>query len=92
MHVLHCVCLPPQVVAGFRFKLRFDMRRTTCAKAEHKDLHDLCVPDEENVVRVKAKQASPCDLFQAVFGLMHVCLCAGVCQLQLYSGCGAMET
>ncbi|KAL6108328.1 kng1 [Pungitius sinensis] len=35
-----------QVVAGFRFKLKFDMRRTTCAKTEHKDLNDLCVPDE----------------------------------------------
>ncbi|XP_044056557.1 kininogen-1 isoform X2 [Siniperca chuatsi] len=38
-----------QVVAGFRFKLRFDMKKTTCAKAEHKDLNDLCVPDEENL-------------------------------------------
>ncbi|CAN9500697.1 unnamed protein product [Ophioblennius macclurei] len=35
-----------QVVAGFRYKLRFDMKKTTCAKAEHKDLHELCVPDE----------------------------------------------
>ncbi|XP_073332050.1 kininogen-1 [Pagrus major] len=38
-----------QVVAGFRYKMRFDMRRTNCAKAEHKDLNHLCVPDEENV-------------------------------------------
>ncbi|XP_040895665.1 kininogen-1 isoform X2 [Toxotes jaculatrix] len=38
-----------QVVAGFRFKLRFDMRKSICAKAEHKDLNELCVPDEENV-------------------------------------------
>ncbi|XP_017275996.1 kininogen-1 [Kryptolebias marmoratus] len=38
-----------QVVAGFRFKLRFDMKKTTCAKDEHKDLNDLCVPDEENL-------------------------------------------
>ncbi|XP_075944037.1 kininogen-1 [Anarhichas minor] len=37
-----------QVVAGFRFKLRFDMKKTTCAKAEHKDLNDLCVPDDQN--------------------------------------------
>lgn len=37
-----------QVVAGFRFKLRFDMKKTICAKAEHKDLNELCVPDEEN--------------------------------------------
>ncbi|XP_023154645.2 kininogen-1 [Amphiprion ocellaris] len=38
-----------QVVAGFRFKLRFDMRKTKCAKSEHQDLNELCVPDEENV-------------------------------------------
>ncbi|XP_054459064.1 kininogen-1 [Anoplopoma fimbria] len=38
-----------QVVAGFRYKLRFDMKRTTCAKAEHKDINDLCVPDDENM-------------------------------------------
>uniref|UniRef100_A0A3B5LFA8 Cystatin kininogen-type domain-containing protein n=1 Tax=Xiphophorus couchianus TaxID=32473 RepID=A0A3B5LFA8_9TELE len=38
-----------QVVAGFRYKLRFDMKKTTCAKAEHKDLNDLCVPDEDNM-------------------------------------------
>ncbi|XP_023284564.1 kininogen-1-like isoform X2 [Seriola lalandi dorsalis] len=37
-----------QVVAGFRFKVRFDMQKTTCAKAEHKDLNDLCVPDEQD--------------------------------------------
>ncbi|XP_076581912.1 kininogen-1 [Chaetodon auriga] len=37
-----------QVVAGFRFKLKFDMQKTTCAKAEHNDLNDLCVLDEEN--------------------------------------------
>ncbi|KAI3368511.1 hypothetical protein L3Q82_025522, partial [Scortum barcoo] len=38
-----------QVVAGFRFKLRFDMRKTTCPKDKHKDLNELCVPDKENV-------------------------------------------
>nr|XP_057928221.1 kininogen-1 isoform X2 [Doryrhamphus excisus] len=38
-----------QVVAGFRFKLRFDMRRTTCAKAEHSDLSDLCVHDDQSM-------------------------------------------
>ncbi|XP_029356025.1 kininogen-1-like [Echeneis naucrates] len=38
-----------QVVAGFRYKLRFDMQKTTCAKAEHKDLTELCAPDEQNV-------------------------------------------
>ncbi|XP_071757785.1 kininogen-1 [Centroberyx gerrardi] len=38
-----------QVVAGFRYKLSFDMRKSTCSKAEHKDLHDLCVPNDEDV-------------------------------------------
>ncbi|XP_072295013.1 kininogen-1 [Eucyclogobius newberryi] len=38
-----------QVVAGFRFKFNFDMRRTDCAKAEHKDLHELCKIDPDNV-------------------------------------------
>lgn len=38
-----------QVVAGLRFNLRFDMRKSTCAKAEHKDLNELCVPDPEDV-------------------------------------------
>jgi len=37
-----------QVVAGFRFKLSFDMSKTTCAKTEHKDLNELCVPDEKD--------------------------------------------
>nr|XP_020472697.1 kininogen-1-like [Monopterus albus] len=39
-----------QVVAGFRFKVSFDMRKTTCAKTEHKELNELCLPDDENVV------------------------------------------
>uniref|UniRef100_A0A672I7U4 Kininogen-like n=1 Tax=Salarias fasciatus TaxID=181472 RepID=A0A672I7U4_SALFA len=38
-----------QVVAGFRYKLKFDMRKTTCTKAEHKELHERCVPNEEFV-------------------------------------------
>uniref|UniRef100_A0A8C6T1P3 Cystatin kininogen-type domain-containing protein n=1 Tax=Neogobius melanostomus TaxID=47308 RepID=A0A8C6T1P3_9GOBI len=38
-----------QVVAGFRFKFTFDMRRTNCAKAEHKDLLEKCVADQDNV-------------------------------------------
>ncbi|KAK5869553.1 hypothetical protein PBY51_024260 [Eleginops maclovinus] len=38
-----------QVIAGFRFKMSFDMERTTCSKSEHKELHNLCVPDNENV-------------------------------------------
>ncbi|KAM6922048.1 kininogen-1 [Xenentodon cancila] len=38
-----------QVVAGFRFKLRFDMKKTVCAKAEHNELNELCDADTENV-------------------------------------------
>ncbi|XP_003978264.2 kininogen-1 [Takifugu rubripes] len=38
-----------QVVAGFRFKIRFDMKKTTCAKSQHSDLSDLCVPDDQNM-------------------------------------------
>ncbi|KAK7939304.1 hypothetical protein WMY93_002630 [Mugilogobius chulae] len=38
-----------QVVAGFRFKFKFDMRRTNCAKAEHKELHELCEFDQDNI-------------------------------------------
>ncbi|XP_068175834.1 kininogen-1 [Antennarius striatus] len=38
-----------QVLAGMRYELKFDMRKTVCVKAEHKDLNDLCVPDEENI-------------------------------------------
>ncbi|XP_028299697.1 kininogen-1 [Gouania willdenowi] len=38
-----------QVVAGFRFNFQFDMKKTVCSKAEHKDLNELCVADEENL-------------------------------------------
>ena len=38
-----------QVIAGLRYKLRFDMKKTTCSKAEHNDLNVLCVPDEKDV-------------------------------------------
>ena len=57
-----------QVVAGFRFKLRFDMRKTTCTKADHKDLNKLCVPDSQSVVNMETKHISPPtihDIFQA---------------------------
>uniref|UniRef100_A0A3Q3VMR2 Cystatin kininogen-type domain-containing protein n=1 Tax=Mola mola TaxID=94237 RepID=A0A3Q3VMR2_MOLML len=37
-----------QVVAGFRYKLRFDMKKTICAKVEHKDLTKMCVADEQD--------------------------------------------
>ncbi|XP_077389287.1 kininogen-1 [Festucalex cinctus] len=38
-----------QVVAGFLFKLWFDMKKTTCAKAQHNELSDLCVHDNETM-------------------------------------------
>lgn len=41
-----------EVVAGFRFKMRFDMKKTTCAKVEHKELSELCVPDEDSLVNI----------------------------------------
>ncbi|XP_031589657.1 kininogen-1 isoform X1 [Oreochromis aureus] len=37
-----------QVVAGFRFKLIFDMKKTVCSKAEHTDLKEMCIPDDKN--------------------------------------------
>uniref|UniRef100_A0A8C2ZA35 Cystatin kininogen-type domain-containing protein n=1 Tax=Cyclopterus lumpus TaxID=8103 RepID=A0A8C2ZA35_CYCLU len=37
-----------QVVAGFRYKMSFDMKKTTCAKTEHKELSGLCVYDDQN--------------------------------------------
>jgi len=38
-----------QVVAGFRYKLTFDMRKSTCPKSEHKDVNDVCVPNKDDV-------------------------------------------
>lgn len=38
-----------QVVAGFRFKFTFDMRRSNCSKADFQDLHELCKADVDNV-------------------------------------------
>ncbi|XP_034036683.1 LOW QUALITY PROTEIN: kininogen-1 [Thalassophryne amazonica] len=38
-----------QVVAGFRFKIWYDMKKTICAKSEHEELNSLCVPDERNL-------------------------------------------
>ncbi|XP_041646539.1 kininogen-1 [Cheilinus undulatus] len=37
-----------QVVAGLRYKLSFDMRKTICAKAEHNELSEICVHDDTN--------------------------------------------
>lgn len=44
-----------QVVAGFRFKMKFDMQKTICAKAEHKELSKLCIPNENDLVNIKRK-------------------------------------
>lgn len=38
-----------QMVAGLRYNVKFDMKKTVCAKAEHKELSDLCVADEPNM-------------------------------------------
>ncbi|KAM9478752.1 kininogen-like [Salvelinus alpinus] len=38
-----------QVVAGFRYRLMFDMRKSNCSKADHKELNDECHPDAEDV-------------------------------------------
>ncbi|KAM4629702.1 kininogen-1 isoform 1-T2 [Polymixia lowei] len=38
-----------QVVAGFRYTLSFDMRKTNCSKSEHKTLHELCAADANDV-------------------------------------------
>ncbi|KAM6962549.1 kininogen-1 [Aplochiton taeniatus] len=38
-----------QVIAGFRYMLVFDMRKSTCAKSEHKQLSDQCVPHAEDI-------------------------------------------
>ncbi|CAL9695986.1 unnamed protein product [Knipowitschia caucasica] len=51
-HLFHLNEVGPatrQVVAGFRFKFKFDVRRTNCAKADHKDLHALCEDDQDKV-------------------------------------------
>lgn len=41
-----------QVVAGFRFKVRFDLQKTTCAKTDHAELHDLCEVDVDDMVNL----------------------------------------
>lgn len=56
----------------FRFKLIFDMRKTTCAKADHKDLNELCVPDDQNVVNMKGAHTP------TLRDLLRACL-ANVC-------------
>lgn len=39
-----------QVMGGFRFKVKFDIRKTICAKAENTELNEQCVPNEQDVV------------------------------------------
>ncbi|KAF0041806.1 hypothetical protein F2P81_005338 [Scophthalmus maximus] len=46
-----------QVIAGFRFKVTFDMRKSTCAKAEHTDLNELCVPNDQDVILNRRRPA-----------------------------------
>ncbi|KAJ7992866.1 hypothetical protein DPEC_G00266500 [Dallia pectoralis] len=38
-----------QVIAGLRYKLTFDMWKSNCSKAEHKELSDKCHPDHQDV-------------------------------------------
>lgn len=38
-----------QVVAGFRYRLVFDMRKSNCSKAEHQGLSKVCHSDPEDV-------------------------------------------
>ncbi|KAL1022471.1 hypothetical protein UPYG_G00028130 [Umbra pygmaea] len=38
-----------QVIAGLRYKLTFNMRKSNCSKAEHKELSDECHPDRQDV-------------------------------------------
>ncbi|XP_016898784.1 kininogen-1 isoform X2 [Cynoglossus semilaevis] len=38
-----------QVMGGFRFKVKFDIRKTICAKAENTELNEQCVPNEQDV-------------------------------------------
>ncbi|XP_062868954.1 kininogen-1 isoform X2 [Trichomycterus rosablanca] len=37
-----------QVIAGFRYRLQFDMQKSNCSKADFKELTDDCHPDKEN--------------------------------------------
>lgn len=46
------------MVAGFRYKLIFDMKKTICSKADHTDLNELCVPDEKNMVNMTSTHKS----------------------------------
>jgi len=47
---IHLKCLVLQVVAGFRYRLYFDMRKSNCSKDEYPLLHPDCVHDPEDVV------------------------------------------
>lgn len=38
-----------QVVAGLRYRLYFDMRKSNCSKAEHPNLHPACSHDSDDV-------------------------------------------
>lgn len=63
------------MVAGFRYKVKFDMQKTTCAKADHKDLNELCIPDEQDSVnRYKAYGRSSYSIFIGLFLCVILCL------------------
>uniref|UniRef100_W5K236 Kininogen 1 n=1 Tax=Astyanax mexicanus TaxID=7994 RepID=W5K236_ASTMX len=38
-----------QVIAGFRYRLRFDMQKSNCTKSEFKEVTEECHPDEEKL-------------------------------------------
>uniref|UniRef100_A0A3P8Y0K9 Cystatin kininogen-type domain-containing protein n=1 Tax=Esox lucius TaxID=8010 RepID=A0A3P8Y0K9_ESOLU len=38
-----------QVIAGLRYRLTFDMWKSNCSKAEHKELSDECLPNNQDV-------------------------------------------
>lgn len=75
-----------QVVAGFRFKVRFDLQKTTCAKADHADLHDLCMVDVDDMVNMEKSCArifpiTSLDVFPVLTCVCRLFCPAGVCQL-----------
>ncbi|XP_072516830.1 kininogen-1 [Salminus brasiliensis] len=39
-----------QVIAGFRYRLRFDMQKSNCTKSEFKEVTEECHPDHEDKV------------------------------------------
>lgn len=53
------------------------MRKTTCAKADHKDLNELCAFDEQNVVNMKRNHIClliRCRIFSRFYVPCFVCV------------------